>query len=77
MNSAIIKTIADLTGLNFCDENCCCGENSQLWFFPAGGGPGQDEVPEWVPGWMHGSDTDEIWEWIRDAYNDHLPAVRN
>lgn len=34
-------TIARLTGLNFCDRNCGCGENSQLWYFPTPSG----EVP--------------------------------
>jgi hypothetical protein len=54
-------TIGRLTGLNFCDRSCGCGENNGLWWFPTPGGGG---VPDWVPGWMNGGDTHEIWRWL-------------
>jgi hypothetical protein len=57
-----IDIIYDLTGLNYCDEDCGCGENAQLWYLP----PGQYGVgiADWVPEWMNGVSTDEIWEWL-------------
>lgn len=54
-------TIARLTSLNFCDRSCGCGENNQLWWFPT---PDRTSVPIWVPVWMNGADTDEIWNWL-------------
>ncbi len=54
-------TIHRLTGLNFCDRNCGCGENNELWWFPGGG---SSTVAEWIPGWMNGCDTEEIWRWL-------------
>lgn len=54
--------ISRITGLRFCDRECGCGENSQLWFTPV---PGDyDGTPDWIPGWMNGCGTDEIWEWL-------------
>jgi hypothetical protein len=55
-----LDIIAELTGMTFCDEDCGCGENSQLWFTPTPCG----WVPDWLPGWMNGCDTDEIWNWL-------------
>ena len=60
------RKIAELTGLNFCDENCGCGENNRLWWFPSGVLPGYGAVPKWVPGWMNGADSDEIWNWLQE-----------
>lgn len=56
------KTIARLTGLHFCDRDCGCGDNNQLWWFPPG--VMYRSVPKWVPGWMNGADTHEIWRWL-------------
>jgi hypothetical protein len=56
--------IATLTGLRFCDRECGCGENSQLWWFPASPSACRSQCPSWVPGWMNGADTDEIWRWL-------------
>jgi hypothetical protein len=53
--------ISNLTGLHFCDRNCGCGENNQLWWFPT---PSHAGVPDWVPGWMNGTDSHEIWRWL-------------
>lgn len=55
------RTIRRITRLNFCDRDCGCGENSQLWYFPT---PNSDGVPDWVPGWMNGVDSHEIWRWL-------------
>jgi hypothetical protein len=52
--------IARVTGMNFCGRDCGCGENSQLWFFPAGA----DGVRRWVPSWMNGVETAVVWEWL-------------
>lgn len=52
--------IAKITGLNFCDRYCDCGENNQLFWSPVSQGP----LPEWVPDWMNGGDPDEIWRWL-------------
>jgi hypothetical protein len=56
------RTIGRITGLNFCDRNCGCGDNNQLWWSPVP--PGCGNVPEWVPEWMNGADTHEIWQWL-------------
>ena len=57
------QLIAHITGLNFCGRDCGCGANSQLWFFPVGGG-----YPKpWVPVWMNGAATEEIWEWLVES----------
>lgn len=53
--------ISRLTGLNYCDRSCPCGENNMLWWFPT---PSHRGVPEWVPGWMNGVDTYEVWRWL-------------
>jgi hypothetical protein len=62
--------IYDLTGLNFCGEDCGCGENSQLWYFP----PGQmsERIAAWVPRSFNGVDTQEIWQWLVE--NKRVPA---
>jgi hypothetical protein len=54
--------ISRITGLNFCDRNCDCGENSELWFYP----PGLEsrDMEDWVPCWMNGADTNDIWNWL-------------
>lgn len=52
--------ISEVTGLNFCGEDCGCGENAQLWYFDTP----RHRGPDWVPGWMNGADTDSIWEWL-------------
>jgi hypothetical protein len=54
-------TIHRLTGLNYCDRSCGCGEANGLWWFPTRSAAG---VPDWVPGWMNGADTHEIWRWL-------------
>ena len=53
--------IRSLTGLNYCDHSCGCGENNELWWFPV---TTHDHEPSWVPGWMNGADTFEIWRWL-------------
>jgi hypothetical protein len=65
------REIAAITGLNFCDRDCSCGENNQLWWFPTPSGRG---VPEWVPDWMNGVDSYEIWQWLVE--NDRVPPKR-
>jgi hypothetical protein len=55
--------IHEITGLNFCDRYCGCGENNQLWWFPVGTGS-FCFTPEWLPAWMNGSSTESIWEWL-------------
>lgn len=50
-----------ITGLKFCDRDCGCGENNQLWWFPVQQGY---SPPAWVPGWMNGADSFEIWRWL-------------
>lgn len=55
------KTIARITGMVFCDRDCGCGENNELWWFPP---MSRDGVPDWVPSWMNGCDSDEIWQWL-------------
>lgn len=55
-----LQLIARVTGMNFCDRYCDCGQNNRLWWFPVGGG----HVRSWVPGWMNGGTTEEIWEWL-------------
>jgi hypothetical protein len=55
--------ISRLTGLNYCDRECGCGDNNQLWWFPCDPGS-RHGVPQWVPGWMNGADTDSIWSWL-------------
>lgn len=62
------RTIAGITGLQFCDRDCGCGENNQLWWFPPG--TGWRGLPEWVPGWMNGGDTNEIWDWLVENKKD-------
>ena len=57
------KRIHEITHLNFCDEDCDCGENNQLWWVPVTASERRC-MPEWVPGWMNGVDTDEIWQWL-------------
>ena len=52
--------IRRVTGMHYCDRNCGCGENNRLWWFPVGGGA----VPSWMPDWMNGGDTHEIWKWL-------------
>ena len=54
------RLIARVTGLHFCGRRCGCGANNRLWWYPLGGG---HEKP-WVPGWMNGAATEEIWEWL-------------
>src|SRR4051812_21425909 len=54
--------IHELTGLNFCDRTCGCGENNRLWWFPVTAA-GLRQMPDWVPGWMNGGETFEIWKW--------------
>jgi hypothetical protein len=54
-------SISAITGLNYCDEYCGCGENAQLWYFPT---PGGGSAEDWVPGWMNGVDSYEIWAWL-------------
>jgi hypothetical protein len=71
------KTIACITGLVFCDRDCGCGENNRLWWLPCTTGETRkedaapfrgdrvnDHEPAWVPGWMNGGDTHEIWKWL-------------
>ncbi len=54
--------IHDLTGLRYCDRDCDCGENNELWWWPDPGDGGR--VPDWLPGWTNGSDTFSIWDWL-------------
>lgn len=58
-----IDAIAEATGLRFCDDDCDCGECSELWHFPVPG-DNRDRVPSWVPGWMNAAGTEEIWRWL-------------
>lgn len=53
------RLISDITGLNFCDKQCGCGEANAHWWFPVCGQP-----EDWVPGWMNGVGTDEVWDWL-------------
>lgn len=55
--------IRRLTGLNYCDRDCDCGENNELWWFPVTTS-GREAMPAWVPGWMNGADTFSIWRWL-------------
>lgn len=48
------------TNLNLCDADCGCGENNGLWWYPVCG----DDPPAWVPDWMNGADTHEVWQWL-------------
>lgn len=52
--------IARVTGLRYCGADCGCGEHNRLWWFPIP----PDGVKLWVPGWMNGGDTSEIWDWL-------------
>lgn len=54
------REIAAITGLNYCDRDCGCGENNQLWWSSV---PGSTS-PDWVPGWMNGADGHTIWRWL-------------
>jgi hypothetical protein len=65
------RDIRRITGLIFCDRDCGCGEANGLWWFPTPSGRG---VPEWVPGWMNGVDSYEIWRWLVE--NDRVPPRR-
>jgi len=59
------RTIRELTGLKFCDRDCSCGQNNQLWWFTFGITERKSlGIPEWVPDWMNGGDTNEIWRWL-------------
>jgi hypothetical protein len=49
-----------ITQLHFCDHQCPCGENNQLWWFP----PSPLNCPDWLPSWMNGADSFEIWQWL-------------
>lgn len=55
------REIGSITGLNYCDRECGCGENNQLWWLPT---PDRSGIPDWVPGWMNGIDSFEIWRWL-------------
>jgi hypothetical protein len=55
------ELIHRITGLNFCGKKCGCGERNRLWWFPVCG----DDPPEWVPGWMNGVSTEEVWKWLK------------
>ena len=57
-----IDTIAEITGLNYCGENCGCGDNSGLFFEDT-----QDEPHEWLPDWMNGSAPEDVWEWLVES----------
>lgn len=57
------ERIHEVTHLNFCDEACNCGENNQLWWFPVTASE-RRAMPRWVPSWMNGGDTHEIWRWL-------------
>jgi hypothetical protein len=57
------RTIAALTGLQFCDRSCGCGENNGLWWFPVEA-DARRAMPAWVPGWMNGGPTEEVWAWL-------------
>lgn len=54
-------TIHRLTGLNFCDRSCGCGDNNQLWWFPV---HSRDSLPDWLPGNLNGIDTESLWRWL-------------
>lgn len=69
MSKAKLVKIAELTGLNFCDEDCDCGENNQLWWFPTGGAGKAEPIAE---GWMNGATSEDIWEWLKK--NGHVKA---
>lgn len=56
--------IRRLTGMNFCDRNCGCGENSRLWWFPVGCCTCRYAVPKWLPCWMNGATTEDVWQWL-------------
>ncbi len=59
------RMIAELTGLLYCDRDCYCGENNNLWWDHGGS-------EDWVPSWMNGGDTHEIWQWLVE--NGKVPA---
>jgi hypothetical protein len=61
--------IGRITGLNFCDRTCGCGDNNELWWFPVCA-----DVDDWVPGWMNGADSHEIWDWLVE--HDKVPKKR-
>lgn len=64
------REIAAITGLNFCDRDCGCGEANGLWWFSTP----RSTSPEWVPGWMNGADSHEIWRWLVE--NGKVPRKR-
>lgn len=66
------KRIHEITGLNYCDRDCDCGENNQLWWVPVCGDP----LPEWVQE-FNGCDTFEIWNEIvaQGRHRDRKPEL--
>lgn len=53
-------TIRRITGLQFCDRECDCGETpSYLWYKQTPSGS-----KEWLPGWMNGVTTEDVWKWL-------------
>lgn len=58
-----IQKLCEATGLNYCDEDCDCGDNSELLFFPVCG-----DTPDWLPDWMNGVGYCEAYDWlVREA----------
>jgi len=64
------RDIAAITGLNFCDRSCPCGEANELWWTST---PGSTS-PDWLPGWMNGVDSYEIWQWLIE--NGRVPGPK-
>lgn len=57
------RLIEKVTGLCFCDRECGCGENNQLWWFPP---PlwSACMFPAWLPGRMNEAEIRSVWRWL-------------
>ena len=53
------QIIAEKLKLSFCDRDCGCGENNQLWWYEVG----RTDLDK-IPDWMNGVTTEEVWEWL-------------
>jgi hypothetical protein len=71
MQISRIKEIEELTGLVFCDENCPCGNNDQLFKTV----PGND-VPDWLPDWMNCAEPESVGKWLIDNGKLSSPTVQ-
>lgn len=58
----LIRRLCDVTGMNYCNKDCDCGDNAELMFWPVGG-----EVPEWLPDWTNGTGYMEVYNWLLEA----------